>query len=231
MVKTVNTGALYVFTSPCPVTVHWLISNTSSLVIKICSELELRFCLIHRNKTKNPFKKTKLFCYKNIQDGMRLLHQAGSGFDLRVVLCYSRKKWQWAWDSRCWRRLEPQELLSSVSTYPKSNTQLAKQLHPSETLTWNSTASWPQALHTSDAYHNSLFFLLDSFFNWSIVDLQCCEDSLLIILLTEYVSPLMGEVFSRLLKLCLEEWGICESRADPALTQLLLCASANRALI
>ena len=42
---------------------------------------------------------------------------------------------------------------------------------------------------------------------------------------------LMGEVFSRLLKLCLEERGICENRACPVLTQLLLCHFASQALI
>lgn len=36
---------------------------------------------------------------------------------------------------------------------------------------------------------------------------------------------LMGEIFSRLLKLCLEDQGICEGRADTALTQLLLSFS------
>ena len=42
---------------------------------------------------------------------------------------------------------------------------------------------------------------------------------------------LTGEVFSRLLKLCLEEQGICENRVCPVLTQLLLCHFASQALI
>ena len=66
-------------------------------------------------------------------------------------------------------------MLSWTSPFPKPNIHLTKQLHHSETLTWNSTASWPQALHTSDTPLQLTFFLIRLFFlNLSIVALHCC---------------------------------------------------------
>lgn len=66
-------------------------------------------------------------------------------------------------------------------------------------------ATLPKALHT----HNTPSPLI--FNNLNYLQSMCCH--------------LMGEIFSRLLKLCLEDQGICEGRADTALTQLLLSFS------
>lgn len=66
-------------------------------------------------------------------------------------------------------------------------------------------ATLPKALHT----HNTPSPLI--FNNLNCLQSMCCH--------------LMGEIFSRLLKLCLEDQGICEGRADTALTQLLLSFS------